>query len=192
MKPTLMKPTLTLVLTTTLMLLAGGAVAEETPPLSPRSEEALLLALDDERHAQALYQAVMQEHGEIRPFSNIIRGEQRHESFLLELMETYGVDVPTDPWAERTIEVPETIREACVQAIAAEKANIKLYDGLLEDIVEADVRDTFNHLRNASAEHHLPAFERCSGSASGRGKGRGQGHGGGHGGGGCGGHCGGG
>ena len=175
-----MKHTLTLVMTTTLMLLASGAMAEEPTPLSPRSEEALLLALDDERHAQALYQAVMQEHGEIRPFSNIIHGEQRHESFLLELMETYGMEVPADPWPERTIEVPDTIREACVQAIAAEKANIKLYDELLEDIVEADIRDTFNHLRNASAEHHLPAFERCSGSASGRGRGRGQGHGGGH------------
>lgn len=156
---------------------AESQVADTPSSLTPETVHALELALNDERHAQALYRAVMEEHGEVRPFSNIIRGERRHESFLLELFESYRLDVPPDPWLEQEMEVPATLREACVQAIEAEKANIELYDELMEGIAEADILQTFTYLRNASAEHHLPAFERCSGVASGGGRGMGPGKG---------------
>jgi rubrerythrin len=136
------------------------------------TREALLRALDDERHAKATYQAVLNRHGEVRPFSNIRSAEQRHESYLLDLLEEYEMDLPVDPWLQQEIEIPDTLREACAQAIEAERANIAMYDELLEIVEAAEVRDVFTRLRGASEERHLPAFQRCGGNGRGRGGGR--------------------
>ena len=162
---------------TAIVFLATAACATQSGALGSRTEEALLRALDDERHAQAIYQAVMDRHGEIRPFSNIIRAEERHELFLLDLFKKYEVAVPQDPWPARALEAPDTVRESCAQAVEAEKANLDMYDELLELVEEPDIRDIFKRLRDASKERHLPAFKRCSESNRGRGRGdRGRGY----------------
>lgn len=157
-------------------VLASAAAATQGPTgaLESRTENALLRALDDERHAQALYQAVMDRHGSVRPFSNIVKAEERHASQLLGLFERYEIEIPRNPWPERELEVPATLREACVQAVEAEKANLGMYDEFLEFVAEPDIREVFTRLREASKERHLPAFERCSDNR-GRGRGRGRG-----------------
>ena len=40
--------------------------------------EALQLALEDEYRAEAMYEAVIEDFGEVRPFINIIEAERRH------------------------------------------------------------------------------------------------------------------
>lgn len=143
-------------LLTVLAVLAG--------PLSAAAittEDALRKALDDERKAAATYQAVMAEHGEVLPFAHIVEAERRHQRRLTSLFAKYGLDVPADPWPERELEVPATLAAACEQAIAAERANVALYDELLAEVEEDDVRLVFGQLQAASEDHHLPAFQRC-------------------------------
>lgn len=130
-------------------------------PLDAVTQEALRAALDDERHAQALYAAVQDRFGERRPFSNIAQAEERHESHLLAIFAAHGMAVPEDRWAGTKVPVPATFAEACQQAAQAERDNVALYDRLLPTISAPDVRAVFTALRDASRDHHLPALERC-------------------------------
>jgi hypothetical protein len=167
----------TLVLGMTAVVPFGGADAQGR--LDDRTIEALRAALDDERHAQAVYGAVIDKFGEVRPFVNIIRAEQRHEQMVLDLFARYDVAVPENRWSREQVEVPATVEEACRTGIAAEKANVAMYDGLLTFVKEADIRAVFSRLREVSQQNHLRAFERCAsglgGGRGGRGPGGGQG-----------------
>jgi rubrerythrin len=124
-------------------------------------KQALLEALEDERRAKATYTSVIHKFGNPRPFSNIVKAEARHESFLLELFAKYKFEVPENQFSGRSIDVAATVSENCAKAIEGEKANIAMYDRLLTTVSESDVKDTFLYLRGASKDNHLPAFERC-------------------------------
>lgn len=142
-----------------------GMVAETSAQmtLDDRTREALLAALDDERKAEAFYRAVIAKLGEIRPFSNIVNAEVRHQTMLLPLLKRYGIAVPANPYDGAHFDVPATRAEACAMGVTSEVENIALYDRLLPTIVEADIKSAFSVLRAASADRHLPAFERCAG-----------------------------
>lgn len=140
----------------------------EKSKLDEKTRQALLDALADERKAEATYKAVIEKFGDVRPFSNIVNAERRHESFLMPLFERYGVAVPENRFTKEKIEVPATLTEACKQSVEGEKANIAMYDKFMEFVKEEDIREVFTYLRDASKDNHLPAFERC---ASGRGQG---------------------
>lgn len=137
-------------------------------------KRALDTALDDERHAIAFYDAVMQEHGQRRPFANIINAERRHAAALLAQYERLGLKAPPDRWAEHAFEIPETFREACAASAEAEVANVEMYDALIESADDERVEAVFERLRWAPAERHLPAFLRCSGEGSERRRGKGR------------------
>lgn len=141
--------------------------ADSKSRLDEKTEKALLAALADERRAFAEYEAALAKFGDARPFSNIVNAEKRHESFLLPLFEKYGVKVPENEFTKDKAQVPATLAEACQKGVEGEKANIALYDGFLEFVKEADIREVFTILRDASKNNHLPAFERC---AEGRGR----------------------
>ncbi|HSK71055.1 MAG TPA: rhodanese-like domain-containing protein [Pyrinomonadaceae bacterium] len=142
--------------------------------LEEKTENAMLAALADERRAVAEYEAVLEKFGDARPFSNIVNAEKRHKTHLLPLFKKYGVQAPENQFRKEKAEVPETLIEACKQGVEGEKANIAIYDNFLEFVKEADIREVFTYLRDASKNNHLPAFERC---AEGRGKGMGSGRG---------------
>ena len=134
--------------------------------LTPEAEAALGSALQDERHAQAFYAAVITKFGEARPFSNIINAEREHESMLIGLYEAYGVAVPENDYANGTLKapaVPQTLVEACRIGVEAEIANRDLYDRQLLPAVAAysDITLLMQRLRDASENNHLPAFQRC-------------------------------
>lgn len=142
--------------------------------LDQKTQDALISALADERLAYATYRAVLNKFPGSRPFVNIIEAEKKHESFLIPLFAKYGVVVPKNELDPANISVPEELAEACKAGVKAENENIVLYDGFLEFVKEADIREVFTHLRNASRDNHHPAFTRCSdgGRGGGRGKGR--------------------
>lgn len=140
--------------------------------LDEKTRQALLDALADERKAEATYHAAIEKFGDVRPFSNIVNAERRHESFLMPLFEKYGVPVPENQFTAEKIEAPATLIEACKQSVEGENANIAMYDEFLEFVKQEDIREVFTYLRDASKDNHLPAFERC---ASGRGQGPGRG-----------------
>lgn len=133
--------------------------AADKPGLDARTEAALREALADERLAEATYAAVIDRHGYVRPFSNIVTAEQRHVQLLISLFDEYGLKVPE---AEKyDIEAPDTVLQACRDGIVTEKRNIAMYDRFLEWVKKDDVRRTFIYLHDASRDNHLPAFRRC-------------------------------
>ena len=125
---------------------------------SPALPHALTVALDDELRARATYQAVIAAHGPVAPFAAIVGAEERHIAALVPLFARYGVALPPDRWSGQ-VAAPATLVQACEAGAAAEVANYRMYDALLAQVAEADVRTVFTHLRNASAYHHLPAFQ---------------------------------
>ena len=145
----------------------------EKPRLDAATEQALIGALEDEYKARALYEKILERFGPVRPFSNIVRAEQRHIERLLPLFARYDVAVPEDTWPQR-VSAPATLREACADGVTAEEENAALYEGYLSTVQAPDVRAVFLYLRDASQDHHRPAFQRCldrRGDGSGRGKG---------------------
>lgn len=149
---------------------SATASGETVGTLSGSSAAAMREALMDERMAQALYRAVMAKHGEVRPFSNIVHAEERHEQMVAGVMRQYGLDVPAEE-PTLSVAIPSTVGECARLAAEFERANIALYDRLLEDVTEAPVREVFERLRSASKNNHLPAFERAMSRGMARGSG---------------------
>ncbi len=168
-----MKKVLTgLVVVATLFVAVGAGYAQQ---LDERTQQALIDAITDEYKAKATYQKVIDTFGEIRPFTNIIKAEQQHIEFLLPLFKKYGVEAPKDEWADK---IPDfaSVKDACETGVQAEIENAKMYDEFFSFVQEQDILDVFTHLRDASQEKHLPAFQRCAdreGSTTGQGRGRG-------------------
>ena len=158
--------------------------------------DALAKALEDERKSEAMYMAIMQVHGQRRPFSMIVNAERNHQRALIMQFERLGADVPAAPQFD--FDIPETFEAACEMAAQAEIDNVALYDEIEGAVRDPQILRTFSKLRSASQNHHLPAFQRAAGSdatggcggggacGQGQGKGQGKGQGQGCGGGGCG------
>lgn len=148
---------------------------------SPDLQSVLLDALDDERKAEATYEAVIAKFGPVRPFINIIEAEQRHAGAIERQLHRLGFPIPENRWNGK-VEAPVSLAAACEFAVQAEIENIALYDTLIPTISDPIVREVFQNLQAASRDNHLPAFRRClvrDGAGAGDGGGRGRGRGGG-------------
>lgn len=144
--------------------MAGTAIAAD---LSDDAKSALHAALEDEYHAEAVYEAVIDTFGQVRPFSNVVMSERQHQSMLVDLYEQYDLKVPENPYANGTKsigEMPGSLTEACQISVAAEVANRGLYvDDLLPKVAAyPDITQVMTILSDASQYRHLPAFERCA------------------------------
>ncbi|MDY6979496.1 MAG: DUF2202 domain-containing protein [Pseudomonadota bacterium] len=129
--------------------------------MSETLTEVLTEAIEDEYKARATYRRVLEEFGDVRPFSNIIEAEQRHIDALLVLFTEYGLRVPEDNWPDR-VETPATLLAACQAGVAAEIDNAAMYDRLLNaSSGHPDIQSVLRNLQRASRENHLPAFQRC-------------------------------
>ncbi len=126
----------------------------------PNTLQALCLALDDEYHARATYQAVIEVFGPVQPFANIIESEQRHIEALLRQFARLGATPPPDGWTGRS-PAPASFEAACHAAVTAEVENAALYDRLFAMTGDEQVLAVFANLRRASADCHLPAFQRA-------------------------------
>ena len=155
-------------------------MAAPTQPLSTAERDALEVALQDEYKSRATYNRVLADFGEVRPFSNIVKAEGRHVAMLSQLYTRYGVPVPADTWAAR-VPAFDSLLAAAQASVQGEIDNGSLYDGLLTDVTNPELRSVFEALQYATMEHHLPAFQRfvdrASGGLNGRGYGRGNGQG---------------
>jgi hypothetical protein len=156
-------------------LLPAAVSAAPRLALTADQQAAVLTALDDERHAEAVYAAVIAKFGEVRPFSAVIRSERTHQARLTGLLGAAGVAVPANPYATggKGVSVPATLAEACRVAVDAEIANAALYDkDLLPRVKDVPAATAvFTALSTASTRNHLPAFERCGAGGGGRGAG---------------------
>jgi len=142
--------------------------------------EALHEALDDEYKAYAIYDAIINKFGQIRPFTNIIEAEVRHANAVKALMQKYHLNVPENPYlsgAKPLPEVPSTIERACEMGVVAEIENVALYqDKILPAVSDyRDITATMLNLFSASQNNHLPAFQRCVARQGGQNSGQGRG-----------------
>ncbi len=145
---------------------AAGALARDAMSM----EEMLVYALQDEYLARAEYELILEEWGIQRPFSNIIRSEERHIASLLPLFDRYGVEPPEDTAAEHVI-MPASRQEAFEIGVHAEIENIAMYAAFLEtNDLPRDVRNVFEALLRGS-ENHLRAFEQGLAAETGDGDG---------------------
>ena len=129
--------------------------------LSQSEADALLMALEDEYKAWAVYDQVIDDFGAVRPFTSIQKAEESHIAALVTLFERYDLEVPENEWPGA---VPsfDTLADACAAGVQAEIDNAALYDELFSMVDNADIIQVFTSLQRASETRHLPAFERCA------------------------------
>lgn len=144
-----------------------GMIGTNLPPAVPGEVpqaviDAMIGGIMDEYHAYAVYQAVIDQFGAVRPFVNIQRAESQHIAAWEFIFERYGIALPEVPALDP---VPQfaSIAEACQLGADAEVANFDLYDAMLVTLADyPDMVQVVTALRNASEFGHLPAFERCA------------------------------
>jgi hypothetical protein len=132
-------------------------------PVNDATADALRATLEDELTARAFYAAILAKHGDVRPFANIIRAEERHAQAIRALMQLHQVD-GSGVTARALPEIPGTVPECAKLAAQLERDNVALYDRFIQATAEADIKAAFERLRAASLDNHLPAFERIAGA----------------------------
>lgn len=132
---------------------AKGALSQSDMDLKAM----LTYAIEDEYLAKAEYELIMDRYGRIRPFSNIVRAEEQHIQYLVELFNTYGYGIPADTAKDHVV-LPQNLKSAFETGVGAEIDNIAMYEAFLERELPDDVRDVFEQLKQAS-ENHLRAFK---------------------------------
>lgn len=138
--------------------------------LKKEEVEGLLLALNDEYLATAVYEQVNKDFKDPLPFVNIVEAEKRHAERLKALFAAYKIPVPENPWTGSAAKF-KSVADACKAGVEGEIVNRQLYDKLFKSTAREDILIVYRALQRASDENHLPAFERCG--AGGRGPGGG-------------------
>jgi hypothetical protein len=129
--------------------------------LTESEVDALLMALDDEYKAWSVYEQVIADFGEVRPFTSIQKAEENHIAALVTLFDRYGLEVPENEWVDNAPSF-DTLAEACEAGVQAEIDNAELYAQLFDMVDNPDIIRVFTSLQRASQTKHLPAFETCA------------------------------
>lgn len=135
-----------------------GSAADVTPALV----DALTVAIQDEYHAQAVYERILADFGSVRPFSAIVGAERQHAASLAGLFQARGLAVPASAWNLDNVPRFSSVTAACAAAAQAERDNVAVYDAYPTAALPLDVARVFANNRWASLNNHLPAFLRCS------------------------------
>ncbi|PFA67667.1 rubrerythrin family protein [Bacillus sp. AFS015802] len=133
---------------------AKGALAASTLSVP----QMLIYAMQDEYLAQARYDRIIQNFGNVRTFLRIKEAELRHITALQTLFQRYGIPLPEDQSQSYTT-TPDSLKSAYGAGVQGEIDNIAMYDRFLTFNLPQDVRIVFTQLRDAS-QNHLAAFER--------------------------------
>ncbi|MBJ7537905.1 ferritin-like domain-containing protein [Marinomonas transparens] len=136
----------------------GAVGAENLSDKELTLEVMLNFALEDEYLARGEYQKIIETFGGKKPFTNIIKAEEKHITWLVPLFEKYGIALPVDRGMESAV-IPANYEETFSIGVAAEIANIDMYSRFLKLDLPSEVEDVFMRLRKAS-ENHLAAFQR--------------------------------
>lgn len=136
----------------------GAHGSENTIDAELTLESMLNYAIEDEYLARGEYQKIIATFGSERPFTNILKAEEKHVTWLEPLFIKYNINIPEDRGMEEAV-IPDDFDETFAIGVAAEIANIDMYTRFLAQDLPSDVRDVFERLRNAS-ENHLAAFQK--------------------------------
>jgi predicted nucleic acid-binding protein len=117
-----------------------------------------LLGPDGEYAAAAMYQAVIDEFGDVEPYVSIKEGEERHIGALTRQLERMGYEVPDNPYLGEVL-APADLQTAAEAWAEGEIVNVDMYDELLTQTDDETLIRVLENLRRASLESHLPLFE---------------------------------
>jgi len=123
----------------------------------PILHQAVRIAIYDEYAARSFYAKVVEAFGQRPPFVDIVRSEERHIAALSKQCERLGIPRPQDPFPLETRIAPTWLIN-CERGVAGETAKIRLYQTLIMQVAEPEVRDVFQNLQATALENHLPAF----------------------------------
>jgi hypothetical protein len=117
-------------------------------------------ALNALRRAHATNSCVVDDHGQVHPFVNVVMAQAHQIDEIIRILERHGAAIPDDPWPGRVHHAP-TVLEACEDGLAAETGLSALFDRLLAASTRPDIIGLYRHLHDAVRLRHLPAFRRC-------------------------------
>ena len=142
---------------------AGGSVV----PVTPTVEASIAEALQSEYHLFYTYGRVIADLGNATPFVSVRDAEWQHVGSAANLFAKRDLTVPATTWTLDNVPRFATLAAACAGAADAEIGNALMYDRLLLQDLPTDVEQVFENLREASLEHHLPAFQQCASGSTG-------------------------
>jgi hypothetical protein len=105
-----------------------------------------------------MYQAVIDEFGQVEPYVTIRAAEERHISALIRQLDRYGISVPANPYLA-VVAAPADLQTAAQAWAIGEIENVTMYDELLAKSTDAKLSKVLSNLRSASLDSHLPLFE---------------------------------
>jgi hypothetical protein len=140
------------------------SVPDFQAPLSAEVLSGMERAIQDEYGAEATYQGVLDDFGNVLPFVTVVNAEERHSTSIARLYQNRSLAVPANPWTIANVPHFASYREACEYAVRDEISNVEMYDELLGMALPYDVERVFENNRRASLENHLPMFQMCAGS----------------------------
>lgn len=140
---------------------ARNGPGPQHPAPSPEVIEALGTAYQGEWYLAAMYDRVLADFGDLKPFTRVLAAEYRHVAALERHYVKYDVQPPDPLWNADNVPTFETVLDACVEAVLAEGATVAMYDALLATELPERVLSVFQSLRDAAADNHVLAFERC-------------------------------
>lgn len=160
------------------------ATASASQTASATLAENLAFSREEERLARDLYQLFADTYDQARPFSNIVKSEQRHFDAIGNLLETYGLGDPSEGREPGSYADPDLQKlyddwkaqgltsqaEALKVGIELETQDIADLKAQIAETTEADAKRVFNNLLNGS-ENHLKAFTNASEGGFGGGQG---------------------
>lgn len=133
----------------------------ETAPLTEAEVEGLQAGIVEEYMAYNTYAAIIEEYGQVRPFSRIINAEEKHASALIRLADYYSVEVPEN--AGQTFDFSyTTLTEACQVGVEIETLDAADLQKLISETENPNLIKVYTNLMNASLNKHLVAFEACN------------------------------
>ena len=126
----------------------------------PIVHQAVRIALYDEFAARSFDARVVEAFGARAPFADLIRSDAQRIEALSALCQRFGIPRPIDPFAQETMLAPGWLAN-CERAVAGRAANVRLYQTLLAQVAEPEVRGVFLSLQAGSLERDLPALQRA-------------------------------
>lgn len=142
-------------------LLPGGPNGEQpclsVPADVELTDDVIAILYDawaEEQLAYASYNAIIEQFGEQRPFTNIARAEAQHISSIEFLFNLYGVPLP-EPYEFEPVAFA-SLDDAYAAASAIEAEDIALYDAILVAVADyPPIVRVFTNLQNASYNHQM-------------------------------------
>ena len=133
----------------------------ETAPLTKAEVEGLQAAIVEEYMAYNTYNEIINEYGQVVPFSRIVTAELKHMQALIGLADNYSVEVPenTGQTFDRSY---ATLAQACQVGVEIETADGADLQKLISETENPNLIRVYTNLMNTSLNNHLVAFEACN------------------------------